>query len=155
VLVFADEAHYRLLAEGFGERRTLRHVKSANLVSQPRHLIGERLEEMVEEINRERERELVDRLRSEAHGGTKGALGLEETLQALTEGRVDHLLLDPDRRYELPKGSRLADGGEPELSVMERMVELALSTSAAVTPLEGEAAELLADAGGVGALLRY
>lgn len=153
--VFADEHHFQLLAEGLPDGIPVRHVDDHNVISQPTHAIAERLEALLPRINREREGALLQRVRGEAHGGTRGALGLEETLQALLEGRVEHLLLDPERRYELPGGSPLADAADPELPLAERMVELALSTSASVTPLEGDAAEDLAEHGGVAALLRY
>ena len=41
------------------------------------------------------------------------------------------------------------------MPLIERMIELALSTSAAITPVEGESAESLDEQGGVIALLRY
>lgn len=63
--------------------------------------------------------------------------------------------LDPERRYELPNTSRIAEGGDPELPLAERMVELALTTSATITPLEDDAGEELDEHGGVAALLRY
>lgn len=152
---FAEESHFRLLADAFGDAMPLRHLDPHNLATQPAHAIAERLESMLPEINRERERALLAEVRSEAHGGTKGALGLEETLQALEQGRVEHLLLDPERTYELPAGSPLADGHESELPLGERMVELALSTSAAITLLDEEAAAELDEQGGIAALLRY
>ena len=154
--VFADEHHYRLLADGFSDATPLRHLDNTNLVSQPTHAIAERLEAALPELNRERERTLVERVVAEAHGGTRGALGLEETVQALVEGRVDHLLVDLERPYELPEGSPLLEAsGGPGLPLGERMLELALSTSAAITPLEGAPADELAAHGGVAALLRY
>lgn len=153
--VFAEEHHFHLLTADVGDGIPIRHVDHHNVISQPTHAIAERLEGLLPSLNRDRERALLRRVRGEAHGGTRGALGLEETLQALIEGRVEHLLLDPERPYELPGGSRLADAADRELPLAERMVELALSTSAAITPLEGDTAEELAEHGGVGALLRY
>jgi stalled ribosome rescue protein Dom34 len=44
---------------------------------------------------------------------------------------------------------------DEQLPLAERMIELALNTSAAVTPVEGAAAERLGEHGGVAALLRY
>jgi hypothetical protein len=97
-----------------------------------------------------------------------GACGLSETLAALQEGRVAHLLLDADRQWtgrrsadgilvpdgEVPPGadaSALVD--EPHLG--ERMIELAFRESAQVTMLSPAAAAPLADVDGVGAILRW
>ena len=41
------------------------------------------------------------------------------------------------------------------MPLLERMIDLALSTSAAITPVEGESAEAIAEQEGVAALLRY
>jgi hypothetical protein len=153
--VFAEEHQFQLLAAGLGDGIPIRHVDDHNVISQPTHAIAERLEELLPGLNRERERTLLQRVRGEAHGGTRGALGLEETLQALLEGRVEHLLIDPERSYALPPGSPLTDAAERELPLGERLVDLALSTRASITPLEGNAAEELAEHGGVAALLRY
>lgn len=153
--VFAEEPHFRLFADGFGSAAPLRHLDPHNVVGQPAHAIAARLEALLPEISRERERALIERVRGEAHGGTRGAVGLEETLQALEQGRVEHLLLDPGREYELAGGTPLSDGDDHELPLEERMVELALSTSASVTLLEDDVAAELDEQGGVAALLRY
>jgi hypothetical protein len=155
LLVFAEDEAFRLFAEGYGGAAPVRHAEHRNLIAQPDHAIAERVEAMLDDLTRERERALLERVTDEAHGGTRGAVGVEETVQALIEGRVEHLLLDPTRGYELPDDSPLADGNEAGLTLAERMVELALATGAAVTPLEGDAAERLGEAGGVAALLRY
>jgi hypothetical protein len=95
-----------------------------------------------------------------------GALGLSQVAGALNEGRVAHLVYDPDVRYA---GSMDADGAlyadaeaaagnrphtaEPRLT--ERLVERALATGARVSPVEGAAGGVLRDAAGIGALLRW
>ena len=97
-----------------------------------------------------------------------GAVGVGDTLEALAEGRVHHLLLDPVAR---PAGSRAPDGrlvpaGEvppgaaaermsPEPHLLERMLERALDTDAQVTAVEGPAAEVLAPFDGVACALRW
>jgi hypothetical protein len=84
----------------------------------------------------------------------------------LNEGRVAHLIYDPEVRYV---GSVGADGalyadaesglaGSPNTSeprLTERLVERALATGARVSPIEGAAGEVLSDAAGIGALLRW
>lgn len=109
------------------------------------------------------ERRLLEQVR-DAGLSQKGALGLSQVAGALNEGRVAHLVYDPEVRYV---GSVDADGllyaGEetgaqphtPEPRLNERLVERALATSARVSPIEGASSGILADAGGIGALLRW
>ena len=84
-------------------------------------------------------------------------------LVALNDARVEHLIYDPEIRYSRALG---ADGLLPtspaagavvveEPRLTERIVESCLRTSARITPLEATAADLLADAGGIAALLRW
>ncbi|GHH64696.1 hypothetical protein GCM10017673_07760 [Streptosporangium violaceochromogenes] len=111
---------------------------------------------------------LVNRVKDAALSGGQGALGLEETLGALNESRVAQLLLDesrewsgartPDGRLHPPEAVERAEPSGPAVreSVMgERMIERALDTDAEVIVLDGEAAEILAEFGGVGAVLRW
>lgn len=120
------------------------------------------------EARQRRHRELAQQVRDRAMSANAGACGLGETLGALQEGRVAHLLLEADRQWS---GSRTAEGilvprGEvppgadpaalrPEPHLGERMVELAFREGARVTMLAPEAAAPLADADGIGALLRW
>jgi hypothetical protein len=113
-------------------------------------------------------RALAERVRDQALSANHGAFGLGETLGALQEGRVAHLLLDADRHWS---GSRTPDGRlvpgrevppgvdagtlTPEPHLGERMIELAFEQSAAVTVLTPDAAAPLADVDGVGAILRW
>lgn len=103
-----------------------------------------------------------------AMSANAGAYGLGETLEALQQSRVAHLLLAGDGDWA---GNRAPDGwlvpeGEvppgaepqtmtPEPDLAERMIELALSHGAEVTVLTPDDAAPLADADGVGALLRW
>jgi stalled ribosome rescue protein Dom34 len=103
----------------------------------------------LEELDRARDTDLVRRALDAARSGDRGALGRQETAQALEQGRVDHLLVD----FELAVGAG-ADGLD-ELELADALVSQALVTDARVTLVEGEAARLLDDAEGVGALLRY
>ena len=115
-----------------------------------------------------RHRELAERARSAALSASAGAFGLGETLGALQEGRVAHLLLGADRQW---RGSRTPDGfltpdGEvppglaatqlsPEPHLAERMLELAFRDGAEVTILDPDALAPLVDADGIGAILRW
>jgi hypothetical protein len=150
ILAFGDAEHVRELAAGGGER--VRACGQLNLVSAPVAELETHVGAVITDLNRRRELELAQRIKAEAAGGSRAAAGAEETLQALAEGRVEHLLFDARAplSVELPEGIE-RDGLTPG----ERMVELALATSARVTPAEGEAADALAEGGGVAALLRY
>jgi hypothetical protein len=109
------------------------------------------------------ERRLLERVR-DAGLGQVGALGLSQVSAALNEGRVAHLVYDPEVRYV---GSVGADGvlyaesgaggsaHTPEPRLTERLVERALATGAPVSPIEGAAGEVLSDAAGIEALLRW
>jgi release factor family 10 len=115
------------------------------------------------------ERRLLERVR-DAGLGQVAALGLSQVAGALNEGRVAHLVYDPQVRYA---GSVDADGAlyadadadaeagagdqphTPEPRLTERLVERALATGARVSPIEGAAGGVLSDAAGIGALLRW
>ena len=139
ILVFGDQRYSGQFADGFAERCELRHVEPTDLVGQPTHLIAERVNSLLPDLNRDRERALIERIGEAAYAEGRSAFGAAETVQALEEGRVEHLVYD----------ARLdADQVEP-------MIDLALGTGAAVTPVEGESATALERQGGVVALLRY
>ena len=112
------------------------------------------------EINRERELKLVETVKESAYSGrARGSLGPQETVEALNQGRVEHLLFDAERDY---RGQGIEQGLAYEappltdgLPVTELMIERALDTGARVTPLVGDAAAALEEHAGVAALLRY
>jgi hypothetical protein len=139
VLAFGDERYVSHFADGLGGGYELRHVDSSDLVPQPTHLISDRIEGLLPALNRDRECALIERVKEVAFTEARSALGAQETLQALEEGRVEHLVYDAGRT-------------ENEI---ERMIELAVATGAAITPVEEESAAMLAEQGGVAALLRY
>lgn len=110
-----------------------------------------------------RGRHLGRRMRDAALGAGRGALGLSEVAAALNQARAEHVVYDPTVRYT---GTMAADGSlygwtegtpatvdEPRLT--ERIVERALNTGARLTPVDGAAADVLRDAGGIAALLRW
>jgi hypothetical protein len=139
VLAFGDERYVSHLADGLGGGCELRHVDSSDLISQPTHLIAERVDRLLPDLNRDRERSLIERVKELTFTEARSALGAQETLQTLEEGRAEHLVYDAER-------------GDNDI---ERMIELAVATGAAITPVEGDSAAALAEQGGVAALLRY
>lgn len=161
VIGFGDKEWAREFAEGIGNGEQFHHVSDHDLISQKAGEIGARVAEAVEGLNRSRELRLVERVKGAAYrADARGSLGVQETLEALVQGRVEHLLFDAERDYAaVPLGEGLAygaeDGGDDELPLADRMIELALTTDAKITPLEAEAAEQLAEHDGVAALLRY
>ena len=116
----------------------LSHGGDADLISTPRGKLTELVADVVQRLTSEHDRAVVERALDEARGGSRGALGLQETAEALAEGRVDRLVFD-------------AAIGEPA----EALVRGALAGSAGVTVVRDELAEPLASAGGVAAILRY
>lgn len=122
----------------------------------------------VAEARQRRHRALAERARDNALSANAGAFGLGETLGALQEGRVAHLLLAADRQWsgsrtpegyltpdgEVPPG---ADAGtlSPEPHLGERMIELAFAEAAAITVLDPSEADPLTEADGIGAILRW
>src|SRR5690606_41986278 len=82
----------------FGDTRVLSGLDDAELAAT--------VTEWAHEQHREREKQLVDRIR-EATGHRRSALGLSEVAGALNAGRVAHLVYDPEVRYV---GSVGADG---------------------------------------------
>jgi hypothetical protein len=102
-----------------------------------------------EAIRREGERRLVERLLAEAAAGGRAVLGAEPVIRAFAEGRVGHLVLDAGSTHPG------AADGMPLPDVAGEMIGRAFATDAEVTAVNGRAALELADAGGVGALLRW
>ena len=139
VLSFGDERYVRKFEEGLAGDCELRQIESADLIGLPTDKISDRVGARRPALNRSRERELIERVKDAAFGEARSALGKQETLQALEEGRVEHLLFD----------------AEGEQGDIEQMIELAVTTGAAITPVEEESAAELSDQGGVAALLRY
>ena len=140
--------------------RTLNSVTAAE--------VAEALAPDLEQVNARREARLVDRARDAALAGGAGALGLEEVLTALEDGRVEHLLFDPGRRYpgaRAPDGRLVPEGVVPagvaqdELvpapSLVGHLVERALETDASITPLSTAGVEALAEHDGLAACLRW
>jgi|SRR6188472_2363095 len=115
------------------------HGGDADLISAPKAQVGEVAAEALARLDEERDRAVVERAMAEVKGGSRGAGGLQETGEALGEGRVDHLVLD----------------AATDRATAESLVRAALASSAQVTVVRGEAAAPLAEAEGVAAVLRY
>jgi len=120
-------------------------------------------------VHEEREHELVDLALDRALSDNAGALGLRDVCDALNEGRVAHLLFDD--RLHLSGYRSSADTLHPEVAgqlaqsedvefheeplFVERMIEKAVATGAAVTPIAQAPSAPLGAHDGVAALLRW
>ncbi len=145
LVVIGEGDRPKHLIGGLGAMRTPVHEIHHDLIRASAAEVGERLEEELEHLNRTREEALVNQL-EEAVGSEAGAaLGPDEVVRALEEGRARHVIYAPDGAFEGPDREQLG----------ERLIQLAIATSAEFTPVEGFAAEALKRREGVAALLRY
>lgn len=117
--------------------------------------VAERLEPVLEAAWRERTAALAQAAAERAAAGGTGAAGADETLAALAEGRVAHLVLDPAQDFSATAEAVSAAIGGPPALLAERAVEAAIAAGAQVSALPVEASPALATAGGMAALLRY
>jgi Bacterial archaeo-eukaryotic release factor family 5 len=144
LIAFGDPEHFRELAEGVQKGTEVELAEEANVISEDRGKVLERIDAVVAKANRRRELELIERATDGARTPDgHGALGLIDVQRCLNEGRVEHLIFDADTQDR-----ELADAED-------EVVERALRTSAKVTPVEEAAAESLREHGGVAAILRY
>lgn len=123
-----------------------------NLVGKEATVITEGVEPLIEEAWDRRTRELAALAHDRASSGGPATLGPEETLGALAEGRVAHLLIDPDHDFSALTATFPLAAGEPAEMLGERAVESAIAGAALVTVIT---ADTLGQADGMAALLRY
>jgi hypothetical protein len=139
LLVFGSPGEAESFNAGVNSSQAkLAHGGDADLISTPKGKLIEVVADVIERLDAERDRALVERALGEARGGSRGSLGIQETAAALAEGRVDHLVLD---------------GGICERA--EPLVRGALAGGAQVTIVRDEVSEPLAEAEGAAAILRY
>jgi release factor family 10 len=158
LLVFGAAEHVRdFLDSAVSSGPPVETAEEADLISTPDGKLEARLEEAATRLTAARERGLIERALEEARGGNRGTAGAQETLAALKEGRVDHLILDAARAASACSSPALSvDPDESDDGPgSEAMARCALAEAAKVTAVSDEAASLLAPVGGVAALLRY
>ena len=128
-----------------------------------------RASKLMEAAERDAEETLVGHLLDAAKSGGLAAIGWEETLPALFEGRVHKLVLvDRQRkRGRSCSGGHIATGRGPRVCALcqeavgashdltEAAVGAALDTQASVEMVRGSAAQRLRSEGAIGAILRY
>ena len=144
VIAFGDPKQVRQLDEAAEKGTEVELAEEVDVINEDRGRLLDRVNDAVRSGNRRRELALIQRAEeAAATPGGRGAVGLIDVQRCLNEGRVEHLLYD-------------ADVQNPELVDLEdEVVERALRTSAKITPVEGEAAEVLREHGGIAAVLRY
>ncbi|HEX9037943.1 MAG TPA: hypothetical protein VF808_13240 [Ktedonobacterales bacterium] len=108
-------------------------------IDAPRDAIWDEIQPMIQEMEAEQERSIVERLMDAAQANGLAVTGLRRTRAALKAGQVDTLALSS--RARLPEGTR------------SQLISLAEQSDAEIEVVD-DAPELNA-VGGVGALLRY
>src|SRR4051794_21221133 len=124
----------------------------------------------IEQYTKKSEREALDRLQEGVATRGRGVAGLDDTLAALNERRVETLLMNEgfdsagctcpqcNSVYSLSEGNCPADGTQLECrdNVIENAMHLALEQSAAVLVVRDEDnARELESQGGIAAVLRF
>jgi release factor family 10 len=139
VIVFGPAKDAEAFESGFNAAKAkVVRGGDADLISTPTGKLGGLVSEAIERLDGERDRAVIERALGEAKGGSRGSAGIQETKEALAEGRVDHLVFD---------GALDGDA--------ESLLRAAFAGSAQVTIVRDELAEPLAEAEGVAAILRY
>ena len=119
--------------------------------------LEERIAEGARRLALERDKALIEHALEEARGGRRGATGPQETLAALDEGRVSHLIVDAAHTAAACSRPVIAADTAPSNGVvqLEPLTGRALTSSAKISTVVDGAAEMLSEVDGVAALLRY
>lgn len=148
IVVAANDVALPLLRAEVPAHLAGRIVEVGDLdMSSPRDVIFRRSLEAACERDATDDAGRVRRLLDAYRGGGLGVVGVDATLRALDNGQVHELLITAD-----PAALRARDGRRGA-AVGDELVAKARRTGAHVTIIEDGA--LLADAGGVGGLLRF
>ena len=165
-LVLVGPAHERgVVRDAFGSGNGVRLLDVDRVESGDLRGTLDAVEEALSREHAAHEEELVITARDRARSEGRGALGAHDVTRALVEGRVAHLLLSPDLELQgyvsedgglvLDDDDPRAEGATPEPRFVHRMIERTMATDGMITPVDGAAAELLDELGGVAALLRW
>ncbi len=135
-------------------RRVIAESES-NLVGEEPAVIADAIEPLIEDAWKKRANTLIELACDRARSGGAATIGAQETFGALTDGRVGHLILDPDQDFSTTGATAPALLDGPIELLGERAVEAAIATSAEVTAVPARTSPLLGEVGGIAALLRY
>jgi peptide chain release factor subunit 1 len=174
VILAGDEVIIPVLREQLPRELDEKVVDVLRLgINTPEHELMQTTLERIRQQDAETDAEKVGRMIGEFRSGGLGIAGVEKTRAALEIGQVDELLISAvrseikgkpatgglERPAQTPAVAATAvASGTPEVApravaVSDELVTLALRTAARVTFIEDPA--LLAEFGGVGALLRF
>lgn len=160
IILAGDEVIIPLLREQLPPHLEKKVIDILRLdIRTPAHEVLRETMEALREHNLQSDAEKVRQLLDEYRAGGLAVVGLRDTARALELGQVDELLLSASSREirddvgGLEELERNAPAGAPQLIAADFLVTRARNTGARVTFIEDAA--LLADIGGVGALLRY
>jgi peptide chain release factor subunit 1 len=167
IILAGDEVIIPLLREQMPQQLADKVVNVVKLdINTPEHEILEATTEILRERDQETDAEKVARLLDEYRAGGLAVTGVDKTIAALSNGQVDELFLTAtpgEITYSEKKVEKVLDaydaGASADLDTSEKrvvadeLIRRAQATSARVTFIEDAA--LLAEVGGVGAMLRY
>ena len=164
IILAGDEVIIPLLREHLPAHLERKVIDILRLdIRTPEHEVLKETMEALREHNLQSDAEKVRLLFDDYRAGGLAVVGFRETARALERGQVDELLLSASAR-EIQDDAGIFDaatipteqsvsGASPQLLAANLLVTRARNTGARVTFIEDSA--LLADIGGVGALLRY
>lgn len=164
IILAGDEVIIPLLREHLPVHLERKIIDILRLdIRTPEHEVLKETMEALREHNLQSDAEKVRLLLDDYRAGGLAMVGFRDTARALEHGQVDELLLSASAReirddfgvfdeVVIPT-DRSVSGGAPHLLAADLLVTRARNTGARVTFIEDS--ELLADVGGVGALLRY
>jgi hypothetical protein len=138
LLLFGGAELRRDLCHGMPRPELAVEADDADLISEPQPAVLEHVEAAVRRLDAEREGDRPRRALERAAAGRRGAAGVHDVTAALGEARVGLLVLDA-----------------AHAAAREPLVRAALASGAEIAAVTEEAAEALAPADGVAALLRY
>jgi peptide chain release factor subunit 1 len=164
VILAGDEVIIPLLREHLPAHLEQKVIDILRLdIRTPEHEVLRETMDALREHNLQSDAEKVRRLLDEYRAGGLAVVGFSDTARALEQGQVDKLLLSASAREihddarsfsEVVIPAEQPDSAdEPHLRAADFLVTRARNTGAHLTFIEDSA--LLADVGGVGALLRY
>lgn len=164
IILAGDEVIIPLLREHLPLHLEIKVIDILRLdIRTPEHEVLKETMEALREHNLQSDAEKVRLLFDDYRAGGLAVVGFRETAGALERGQVDELLLSASAQ-EIQDDAGIFDaatipteqsvsGVSPQLLAANLLVTRARNTGARVTFIEDSA--LLADIGGVGALLRY
>jgi peptide subunit release factor 1 (eRF1) len=168
VVLAGDEVIIPTLTKQLPQHLSDRVIDVVRLdITTPEHEVLQATIASLREQDARNDAEKVERLLDAYRSGGLGVVGMHDTLVALTNHQVDEVVMDAalDKIHvgsedvgtllapDAPVTTASTDDATRTVKVTDELVTQALQSGATVTFIEN--GDLLADVGGVGALLRY